>query len=146
MPWGKKLRMSSLKIYTDGGARGNPGPAGIGVYVINQQQECVYSESKLIGRATNNESEYKAFLTSLEWLETYIKSTSIDKVEWFLDSKLVVEQMNRNWKIKELRLLELAKQARGILSSINCEFSISHVKRESNKQADALVNEALDAI
>ena len=146
MPWGKKLRMSSLKIYTDGGARGNPGPAGIGVYVINQQQECVYSESKLIGRATNNESEYKAFLTSLEWLETYIKSTSIDKVEWFLDSKLVVEQMNRNWKIKELRLLELAKQARGILSSINCEFSISHVKRELNKQADVLVNEALDAI
>ena len=146
MPWGKKLRMSSLKIYTDGGARGNPGPAGIGVYVINQQQECVYSESKLIGRATNNESEYKAFLTSLEWLETYIKSTSIDKVEWFLDSKLVVEQMNRNWKVKESRLLELAKQAWGILSSINCEFSISHVKRELNKQADALVNEALDAI
>ena len=138
--------MSSLKIYTDGGARGNPGPAGIGVYVINQQQECVYSESKLIGRATNNESEYKAFLTSLEWLETYIKSTSIDRVEWFLDSKLVVEQINKNWKVKELRLLEFAKQAWGILSSINCEFSISHVKRELNKQADALVNEALDAI
>jgi len=138
--------MSSLKIYTDGGARGNPGPAGIGVYVINHQQECVYSESKLIGRATNNESEYKAFLTSLEWLETYIKSTSIDKVEWFLDSKLVVEQINKTWKVKELRLLKFAKQACNILSSINCEFSISHVKRELNKQADVLVNEALDAI
>ena len=138
--------MSSLKIYTDGGARGNPGPAGIGIYVINQQQECVYSESKLIGRATNNESEYKAFLTSLEWLETYIKSTSIDKVEWFLDSKLVVEQINKTWKVKELRLLKFAKQACNILSSINCEFSISHVKRELNKQADVLVNEALDAI
>jgi len=138
--------VSNLKIYTDGGSRGNPGPAGIGVYVINQQQEVVYTESKYIGRATNNESEYKAFLASLEWLKTYLKSTSIDRVEWFLDSKLVVEQVKRNWKIKESRLLEFAQQAWSSLSSLNCEFEIFHVKRELNKQADALVNEALDAI
>jgi ribonuclease HI len=138
--------VNNLKIYTDGGSRGNPGPAGIGVYVINQQREVVYSESKYISRATNNESEYKAFLASLEWLETYVKSTPIDRVEWFLDSKLVVEQVKRNWKVKEPRLLEFAKQAWSILSPLNCEFEISHVKRELNKEADALVNEALDAI
>jgi ribonuclease HI len=138
--------MNKLKIYTDGGARGNPGPAGIGVFVINQQQQQVFSESKFIGTATNNEAEYKAFLASLEWLKTYIKSTSIDGVEWFLDSKLVVEQVNQNWKIKEKRLLELAQQAWKVLSLLNCKFKISHVKREQNKQADALVNEALDAI
>lgn len=138
--------MNKLKIYTDGGARGNPGPAGIGVFVIDQQQQQVFSESKFIGPATNNEAEYKAFLASLEWLKTYVKSTSIDEVEWFLDSKLVVEQVNQNWKIKEKRLLDLAQQAWKILSSLNCKFKIFHVKREQNEQADALVNEALDAI
>lgn len=138
--------MTNLKIYTDGGARGNPGPAGIGVFVINQQQECVYSASKFIGKATNNEAEYKAFLASLEWLETYLKSTSIDRVECFLDSKLVVEQINRNWKIKEPRLAEIAQQIWQILSSLSCQPKISHVRRELNKEADALVNEALDAI
>ena len=138
--------MNKLKIYTDGGSRGNPGPAGIGIFVTNQQQQPVFSESKFIGSATNNEAEYKAFLASLEWLKTYIKSTSIDKVEWFLDSKLVVEQVNQNWKIKEKRLLELAQQAWKILSSLDCKFEVFHVKREQNKQADALVNEALDAI
>ncbi len=142
----QNLKVNSLKIYTDGGARGNPGPAGIGVYVIDQQRQVVYMESKYIGRATNNESEYKAFLASLEWLKTYLKSMTIDKVEWFLDSKLVVEQIKRNWKVKEPRLLEFAQQAWAILSILDCEFKISHVKRELNKQADALVNEALDAI
>ncbi len=138
--------MNKLKIYTDGGARGNPGPAGIGVFVIDQQQQLVFSQSKSIGSATNNEAEYKAFLASLEWLKTYVKSTSITKIEWFLDSKLVVEQVNQNWKIKEKRLLKFAQQAWKILSSLDCEFKISHVRREQNKQADALVNKALDAI
>ena len=138
--------MNSLKIYTDGGARGNPGPAGIGVFVINQQQELIYSESKYIGRATNNEAEYKAFLASLEWLVTYIKSNSIDSVEWFLDSKLVVEQIKRNWKVKEPRMAEFAEQAWSLVSPLNCRYEISHVKRELNKEADALVNKAMDAI
>ncbi len=138
--------MSKLEIYTDGGARGNPGPAGIGVFVIDEQQQQIFSQSKFIGQATNNEAEYKAFLTSLEWLKTHLKSASISEVEWFLDSKLVVEQVNQNWKIKEKRLLELAQQAWRDLTSLNCKFRISHVRREENKQADALVNEALDAI
>ena len=138
--------MNKLKIYTDGGARGNPGPAGIGVFIIDQRQQLVFSQSKTIGVATNNEAEYKAFLASLEWLKTYVKSTSITKIEWFLDSKLVVEQVNQNWKIKEKRLLKFAQQAWKILSSLDCEFKISHVRREQNKQADALVNKALDAI
>jgi len=138
--------MNKLKIYTDGGARGNPGPAGIGVFIIDQRQQLVFSQSKTIGVATNNEAEYKAFLASLEWLKTYVKSTSITKIEWFLDSKLVVEQVNQNWKIKEKRLLKFAQQAWKILSSLDCEFKISHVRREKNKQADALVNKALDAI
>ena len=138
--------MNKLKIYTDGGARGNPGPAGIGVFIIDQRQQLVFSQSKTIGVATNNEAEYKAFLASLEWLKTYVKSTSITKIEWFLDSKLVVEQVNQNWKIKEKRLLKFAQQAWKILSSLDCEFKIFHVRREQNKQADALVNKALDAI
>jgi ribonuclease HI len=138
--------MNKLKIYTDGGSRGNPGPAGIGVYVIDQQQQVVFSQALFIGRATNNESEYKAFLASLEWLEEYSKNTSVESIEWFLDSKLVVEQINKNWKIKEDRLKNLAKQAWEHLSSINCKYEIKHVRREYNKDADGLVNQALDAI
>ncbi|MBU0576847.1 ribonuclease HI family protein [Patescibacteria group bacterium] len=138
--------MSRLKIYTDGGSRGNPGPAGIGVYVVNERREPVFKQSLFIGRATNNEAEYKAFLASLEWLQGYLKTTAIDEVKWFLDSKLVVEQVNKNWKIKEDRLKEFVKLAWKLLSSLECKYQISHVRRVDNQEADGLVNQALDAI
>lgn len=138
--------MSKLKIFTDGGSRGNPGPAGIGVHVVDDKQAVAFQQSLYIGRATNNEAEYKAFLASLEWLREYVKDTAVDRVEWFLDSKLVVEQIKKNWKIKEVRLQKLASQAHEILPSLECQYEISHVKREFNKDADGLVNKALDAI
>ncbi|MBU0579440.1 ribonuclease HI family protein [Patescibacteria group bacterium] len=138
--------MSRLKIFTDGGARGNPGPAGIGVHVVNEQRMQVFQQSLFIGRATNNEAEYKAFLASLEWLREHTKTTTIKAVEWFLDSKLVVEQVNKNWKIKEPRLKKLAETAWETLSSLECEYKISHIRRENNQEADGLVNQALDAI
>ena len=138
--------MSNLKIFTDGGSRGNPGPAGIGICVIDEDDQLLFTQSLFIGRATNNEAEYKAFLASLEWLKEYKKSTTVNEVKWFLDSKLVVEQVNQNWKIKEPRLKELAQLTWKHLSSLDCKHQIVHVKRELNKQADELVNKALDAI
>lgn len=141
-----KAKMSKLKIFTDGGARGNPGPAGIGVYVIDEHQTLVFQQSLSIGRATNNEAEYRAFLASLEWLGGYLKTNAIEGVDWFLDSKLVVEQVNKNWKIKEARLEKFTKVAWKLLSSLKFKYKISHIRRENNQDADRLVNQALDAI
>lgn len=138
--------MSKLTIFTDGGSRGNPGLAAIGVFVSNEQQQAVFQQASFIGRATNNEAEYKALLASLEWLSGYLKSNVVASVEWVLDSKLVVQQLNRNWKIKEPRLRSLAEQAWQLLDSLECEYALTHVGRERNRRADELVNKALDAL
>jgi ribonuclease HI len=137
-------KLKKLKIFTDGGSRGNPGPAGIGVWV-ETDKDAVFKQSLYIGRATNNEAEYRAFLASLNWLEQYLLTNKVSGVEWFLDSKLVVEQINQNWKIKEERLRKIARQCWQKLAGLNVDYKIKHVLREKNKQADLLVNQAIDA-
>jgi ribonuclease HI len=134
-----------LTIYTDGGSRGNPGPAGIGVSVVNEKGEEIYFYGEAIGTATNNEAEYQGFLHSAEWLARQ-DLDEIATVDWKLDSKLVVEQLQRNWKVKEPRMREYAQKAWQILDSLSISFSISHVPRAQNKRADALVNQALDLV
>lgn len=141
----------SLIIHTDGGARGNPGPAGIGVAVFTESDYInpLFQHSLYIGTATNNEAEYKAFLASLEWLIDYKKNHSATSVLWKLDSLLVVEQLLKHWKIKEPRLRQLAEQAWKNLEELkktNCQITITHVRREYNSSADELVNQALDAV
>jgi ribonuclease HI len=134
---------TQLTIFTDGGSRGNPGPAGIGVSALDEQENEVYSFQDTIGTATNNEAEYQAFLAALEWLTTQdLNSTSL--ITFKLDSKLVVEQLNRNWKVKEPRMRKLAEQAWKQLKTLSSPFKIIHVRREYNKRADQLVNQALD--
>lgn len=133
-----------LAIHTDGGSRGNPGPAGIGVHVIDQDDNIVFQLAKTIGVATNNEAEYKAFVASAEWLKTFVTQTKVEKVEWRLDSMLVVEQLNRRWKLKQLTLKPFFDQAQAVLSELPCSFEITYVPREMNREADALVNQALD--
>ncbi len=132
-----------ITIFTDGGSRGNPGPAGIGVVAMNGP-EVIFEQGKTIGVATNNDAEYQAFLLSLEWLLTQKDVLAISKITWKLDSKLVVEQLNRKWKIKEPRIQEYAKKCWIQLSQLNLPFYIKHVLREENKHADMLVNQALD--
>lgn len=133
-----------LAIHTDGGARGNPGPAAIGVHVIDQDNQVVFQSAKTIGVATNNEAEYKAFVASAEWLHTFAAQNQVEKVEWRLDSMLVVEQLNRRWKLKQLTLKPFFDQAQSILSQLSCAYDIVYVPREMNREADALVNQALD--
>jgi ribonuclease HI len=141
--------MSEIKlaIHTDGGARGNPGPAAIGVHVINEHDEVVFELAKTIGVATNNEAEYQAFVASAEWLKEFTQKTdaTISSVEWRLDSMLVVEQLNRRWKLKQLTLKPFFDQAQALLSEFSFAKSIVYVPRERNREADALVNQALDA-
>lgn len=132
-----------LSAFTDGGSRGNPGDAGIGGVVYHPNKEILYEFSKYIGVATNNEAEYSALLAVLEWIRDH--KTGFDRVVCYLDSKLVVEQMNKKWKIKEPRMRVLAEKCWKLVSEIEKEVLFIHVAREKNKEADLLVNQALDA-
>lgn len=135
--------MSNLRIFTDGGSRGNPGDAGIGIVVFDQNNQIIFEHSEFIGLATNNEAEYKALLKALDWLINNKEGSQ--EVEFFLDSKLVVEQINKNWKIKDDRMRVFANKAWEILKKIDARVRFFHVKRDKNKHADFLVNQALDA-
>lgn len=132
-----------ITIFTDGGSRGNPGLAGIGVVVMHGSK-IIFEQGKTIGIATNNDAEYQAFLLSLKWLLKEKAVQGITQITWKLDSKLVVEQLNRKWKIKEPRIREYAQKCWQILAELSVPFKIQHVLREENKHADMLVNQALD--
>ena len=134
----------NLVIHTDGGARGNPGPAGIGVAVFGESK-LIYELASSIGVATNNQAEYQALLESIKWLVAQQSELKPSQVTWKLDSKLVVEQVNKNWKIKLPHLKEMAKEAWLGLNKLECSYKITYIPREENHSADSLVNQALDA-
>jgi len=134
--------MKILNIFTDGGARGNPGPAGIGVHVENQAGASVYDFAQFLGVATNNIAEYKALLAAVSWLE---KQEHVAEANFFLDSKLVVEQISRRWKIKEEHLQKLASAIWQKLAGLKCSYKFTHIPREKNQLADALANSAMDS-
>lgn len=133
-----------LTVFTDGGARGNPGPAACGVYVVDQTGAIVFQTGEVIGESTNNEAEYQAFLLSLNWLTEYLQTHTVAGVEWKLDSMLVVKQLLKKWKLKEARMAALAAQCWAQLEKVPFPYRITHVPRELNRHADALVNAALD--
>jgi len=128
-------------VHTDGAARGNPGPAAIGVVIEDDQGHTVYEASRALGVRTNNEAEYLALITALE----YIKATRPDEAEFRLDSELVVKQLNGQYKVKEPRLRALHGQAVMLLNAVP-KYKFRHVRREENARADELANEALDAV
>lgn len=140
--------MSALTIFTDGGSRSNPGPAAWGVVVLNETGQTLHEAGQAIGVATNNEAEYQGFLASLQWLQGFLTTAQASEVPthitWKLDSKLVVEQLLKNWKIKEPRMAVFAQQAWKIIDTLPCSYSIVHVPRAENARADFLVNQALD--
>lgn len=142
--------MSNLRIFTDGGSRSNPGPAAIGV-VVWRDDQVVFELGKTIGIATNNEAEYIAVIEALGWLLNQGGGSrepggERQDVDFFLDSKLVVEQLNRNWKIKEPRMQKLASNCWDLISSYKIgKIVFKHVPRSENADADTLVNQALDA-
>lgn len=125
-------------LYTDGGARGNPGPGGIGI-VLYQEKEIIYEGSKYIGKCTNNEAEYMALIAGL----TVAQQKNIKEIESYLDSELIVKQLNKEYKVKNERLNLLYEKVISLVGSFD-NVAFKHVKREKNKKADALVNEALD--
>jgi ribonuclease HI len=128
----------SITIFTDGGARGNPGPAGIGG-VIMRGEETLEEFSNYIGRATNNQAEYQALLAGLDRARQHTD----EDVECVLDSELLVKQMNGEYRIKSPELKKLAHQVKHLEESFK-SVSYRHTYREDNERADALVNQALD--
>jgi len=131
--------VKTLRIYTDGAARGNPGPAGLGVVIEDEHGMRLRGLCRYIGVATNNRAEYLALIEGL----TAAAEWKPDRLEVLLDSKLVVEQINGRWKIKHADLQVLAGQAQALLKAFP-SVTLSYVPREKNKGADALANRAID--
>ncbi len=129
-------------MHTDGGSRGNPGPGAAGVCILNDAGEVVHEISEYLGVTTNNEAEYQALLLSLRWISE--QPDQLEGVIWKLDSKLVVEQVQKRWKIKEPRLQVFAQSCWEIITTLPFPFQITYIPREENRCADALVNQALD--
>ena len=126
------------QLFCDGASRSNPGDASIGVSILLDGKE-VYTISKKIGIATNNEAEYQALIDGLN----YCVDNSIKVIEVFLDSNLVVEQVNKNFKVKAGNLKVLNSKVDDLIQEFNF-IEINHVYREENKRADQLANMALD--
>ncbi len=131
--------MSRLTVNVDGGARGNPGPAAIGVVVRNSDGEVLEGVGERIGRTTNNVAEYRALLLGIE----RALALGASELELVGDSELIVRQVKGEYKVKDAAMRELHAQVKRALGPFD-RWSIRHVRREENADADSLVNEALD--
>ena len=139
--------MKKLIIFTDGGARGNPGPAAVGVMIKTETGQIVGTISRTLGETTNNVAEYQGVVAALEWLrnnETMKQFNDETMYQFFLDSKLVVNQLNGLYKVKENHLRELLFKVRQLEQEVGGNIYYNLIPREKNWEADRLVNEALD--
>jgi len=134
--------MMKYKIFTDGGSRGNPGPAAIGAVVFDLEGgKKIFEISKCIGSATNNVAEYSAIEAALDWVLEQGDSASID---FFLDSELVQRQLSGVYKVKDPILRQIFLRIRSKIVGLKGQVTFAHVRREFNAEADALLNQALD--
>ena len=136
---------NTLNIFTDGGSRGNPGPAAIGLYIENEKGRALAAIGKTIGNGTNNVAEYRAIIEGLDWvIENKAKMPNLSRINFFMDSNLASSQLNGVYKIKNANLRNLLFAAREKEAVISLPIHYSHIPREENKKADRLVNIALD--
>jgi len=126
-------------VNVDGGARGNPGPAAIGAVIQSPDGEVVEERGERIGKATNNVAEYRALLLGIE----RAAELGASEVELVGDSELIVRQVKGEYKVKDATLRELHTEVKRALRRFD-RWSIRHVRREQNAEADRLVNAALD--
>lgn len=131
--------MSTLILYTDGAARGNPGPAAVGIVLTTLQGQEIEALGEVIGRATNNEAEYRALLRGLERAIAH----HADKIEIRTDSELLAQQLHGKYRVRAANLQPLYAEAQRALKRFK-QVSVRHVMRERNRRADQLANEALD--
>lgn len=149
----------SLFIFCDGGSRGNPGPAASGFIVKDAQGKVLVQRGKYIGKTTNNVAEYMAVIEALEWIKKYRRGggkweasrptshlSPSPSIQFFLDSKLVVNQLNGLFKIKNAYLRSLVIKVRQLEREMNNSIFYRFIPREKNRAADALVNQILKKI
>ena len=134
----------NLDVYTDGGACGNPGPAGFGL-VINSGSDTLFQQSQFLGVKTNNEAEYLGFIAALNWIRDNITRYPIKSIRFHSDSQLMVRQMQGVYKVKAGNIRPLYNQAQDLLSRINLPVQFNHVPRGQNQLADKLANVAMDS-
>jgi ribonuclease HI len=128
-----------LIIYTDGGSRGNPGPSALGVYITDTAGKVVLEHSRYLGETTNNQAEYRAIVDGLEHAE----KLGAQEVDMRMDSELAVKQLNRVYRVRDAGLAELYIKVSNLITRFK-KVTFTHVRREYNKEADRLVNLAID--
>jgi len=135
--------MEKISVFTDGGARGNPGPAAA-AFVVLGDGKIIYKFSKRIGKTTNNVAEYQAVISALEWLKNQPSTTNYPStITFYLDSQLVVNQLNGLFKIKDKKLQLLIIKVRSLEQKIPGKIFYHFVRRSKNKIADSLINQTL---
>lgn len=126
-------------LYTDGACRGNPGPGGAGAVLMDEKGNVIFAMHKYLGLCTNNVAEYMALICGLE--ETIKKGCR--RLEIFMDSELLVKQINNAYRVKSTNLIDLMKEVRKLLAHFD-DYRVNHIQRNLNKTADQLANEAID--
>ena len=140
-----KKESGKLIVYTDGGSRGNPGPAALGVVITDEKGHLIKEYGEKLGVKTNNEAEYMAVISALKKIKALFGKEKTKKMEiaFRMDSEFVMKQLNGDYKIEEERLFPLFISVWNLKFDFG-EITFSHVPREKNREADRLVNEALD--
>jgi len=128
-----------LLIYIDGAARGNPGPAGIGVVILDENRQKVKDYSKYLGKATNNIAEYNALVYALQ----EVHMLGVKDVVLHMDSELVANQLKGEFRVKNNNIKPLFEQAIHLINGLD-KIEIKHIDRSLNKDADKLANKAIN--
>ena len=142
------IPLMTLIVYTDGGSRGNPGPAAAAFIIADSSGRPIKQSGVYLGVTTNNQAEYQAVLQALTWISQNQITYSSEKIDFYLDSELVARQLSGQYKIKSKELIPLAlrvKNIQNLLSSQNIQIAFYSIPRELNKSADRLVNQTLDS-
>jgi len=135
----KPMKTKRVVIFTDGAAKPNPGPAAIGAIIKDEHDRLITSISQPIGRATNNQAEYRAIIVAME----EAIRLGVEQVDMRSDSELVVEQINGRYRVKNVALKPLYLKAKQLQSQFK-GFTITHIPRLQNKEADILAGNALE--
>jgi len=137
--------MQKIILNTDGGSRGNPGPGAIGVVISNEHGNVLKEYGEVIGECTNNEAEYGALISGLKAVKILVGKTEAknSEIECRLDSELVVKQLNHEYKLKDERIQKFFIEIWNLMIEFG-KVKFIHIPREENKEADRLVNKALN--
>ena len=135
--------MMTLKVFTDGGARGNPGPAATGVVVKDESGLILEKFGRYLGKTTNNVAEYQAVIDGLKICKSILIKSNFTKASFFIDSQLVVQQLNGIFKVKDQNLKTLFIEIKQLELNLP-PIEYNQIPRSQNKEADFLVNKTLN--